>query len=290
MASCEDSPVEPQPSAKSEGSPVEPQLSAKSEGSPLEPQPSAKREGSPLDTSIGALTPEGIEFILFPAGLPARTLAYAIDQIIQWSILIFIYITAGILGRLIGAWLVLILIFCIDWFYHIICDLIFGGQSPGKRAVGLRVVRSDGAPIDPSSSFLRNLLRFADTFIFFFPIALICMSASTGFRRIGDWAAGTLVVYTSKITGIPQNKPLLWLSGYEPFVPLNPLSHAEKQAIISFARRYPLLGEARANEIAGYYASYLKADNKKDSISDSAFLLGVARKLLGETSGRGNTI
>jgi len=250
----------------------------------------ALREGSPLDTSIGALTPEGIEFILFPAGLPARTLAYAIDKIIQWGILIFIYIAAAILAGSIGVWFVLILNFIVDWFYHVICDLAFGGQSPGKRAVGLRVVRSDGAPIDPSSSFLRNLLRFADTFMFFFPIALICMSASTGFRRIGDWAAGTLVVYTSKITGIPQNRPLFWLSGYEPFVPLNPLSHAEKQAIIGFARRYPLLGEARANEIACYYAPYLEPDNKKDGLSGSAFLLGIARKLLGETSGRGNTI
>jgi hypothetical protein len=142
---------------------------------------------------------------------------------------------------------------------------------------GIRVIRSDGSPVDPASSFLRNLLRFVDTFSYLYHIAFISMSASLGFKRLGDWAGGTLVVYTQSVTRFRQNISGL-LANYEPVSPPYPLSYDEKQAILNFARRYLLLGESRANEIAGIYAPYLK-DN---GLSNSACLLGIARNLLGE--------
>jgi uncharacterized RDD family membrane protein YckC len=244
-------------------------------------------ENDKLASSIGAMTPEGIEFILYPAGLPARTLAYGIDKVVQWLIIIAISLAVIIHRNAFGIWLALILNFCVDWFYHVIFELFFRGQSPGKRIAGIRVVRSDGAPVDPASSFLRNLLRFADTFFFFFPIALICMTASSGFRRLGDWAGGTLVVYTSRAIGFRPAAHLSgrnsWLSKYEPVNPARPLSHDEKQAILEFARRYPLLGESRAGEIASFYAPSLFSGTGANNLSYSALLLGIARRLSGET-------
>jgi len=234
-----------------------------------------------FDASLEALTPEGVKFILSPAGLPVRTLAYAIDIVTQWFLLIAIFIISMILRFSMGVWIFLILSFCIDWFYHVIFELAFHGQSLGKRMTGIRVIKSSGAPIDPASSFLRNLLRFADTFLFLFPIALISMTTSRGFRRLGDWAGGTLVVYAQTITRFPQNITGL-LAKYDPVSPPRVLSYDEKQAILSFARRYPLLGESRANEIAGIYAPYLKAEGS--DLSDSACLLGIARSLSGEQS------
>ena len=232
-----------------------------------------------FDSSLKALTPEGIEFVLYPAGLPVRTLAYAIDKITQWVIILVTVITISVLRESMGYWLALIINFLVDWFYHVICELTFRGQSLGKRMTGIRVVKNDGSPVDPSASFLRNLLRFADTFFFCFPIAFISIAASRGFKRIGDWAGGTLVVYSSMAKNNPRSSLSLILEKYEPIVPSRPLSGDEKEAVINFARRYPLLGEARANEIAGIYAPYLKNDN---SLTDAAFLLGVARKLSGE--------
>ena len=232
-----------------------------------------------FDSSLKALTPEGIEFVLYPAGLPVRTLASAIDKIMQWVIILATVITVSLLRESMGIWLALIVNFLVDWFYHVICELTFRGQSLGKRMTGIRVVKNDGSPVDPSASFLRNLLRFADTFFFFFPIAFISIAASRGFKRIGDWAGGTLVVYSSMAKNNPKNSLSLILEKYEPITPSRPLSGDEKEAVINFARRYPLLGEARANEIAGIYAPYLKND---DSLTDAAFLLGVARKLSGE--------
>jgi uncharacterized RDD family membrane protein YckC len=237
------------------------------------------RQNALFDSSLKALTPEGIEFVLYPAGLPVRTLAYAIDKILQWIIIIVTTITVSILRESMGIWLALIINFLVDWFYHVICELTFRGQSLGKRMTGIRVVKNDGSPVDPSASFLRNLLRFADTFFFFFPIAFISIAVSRGFKRIGDWAGGTLVVYSSMAKNNPRSSLSLILEKYEPIAPSRPLSGNEKEAVINFARRYPLLGEARANEIAGIYAPYLKDG---DSLTDAAFLLGVARKLSGE--------
>jgi len=233
-----------------------------------------------FDSSLKALTPEGVEFVLYPAGLPVRTLAYAIDKSTQWIILLVTYISVRILRDSMGIWLFLILNFLVDWFYHVICELAFRGQSLGKRMTGIRVVKNDGSPVDPSASFLRNLMRFADTFFFCFPIAFITIAASRGFRRIGDWAGGTLVVYTSMAKNNPKNSLSLFLEKYEPVIPSRPLSNEEKQAVLNFARRYPLLGEARANEIAGIYAPCLKNDDC--ALTDAAFLLGIARKLSGE--------
>ena len=237
------------------------------------------RQNALFDSSLKALTPEGVEFVLYPAGLPVRTLAYAIDKILQWIIIIVTTITVSVLRESMGIWLALIVNFLVDWFYHVICELTFRGQSLGKRMTGIRVVKNDGSPVDPSASFLRNLLRFADTFFFCFPIAFISIAASRGFKRIGDWAGGTLVVYSSMAKNNPKNSLSLILEKYEPIAPSRQLSGDEKEAVINFARRYPLLGEARANEIAGIYAPYLKKD---DSLTDAAFLLGIARKLSGE--------
>ena len=241
-----------------------------------------------FEPSLKALTPEGIEFILSPVGFPIRTIAYAIDKVIQWIIVFAIHLLYIFLLRdITGIWLTLILFFCVDWFYHVTCELAFRGQSPGKRLMGIRVIKSDGSPVDPAASFLRNLLRFADTFFFLFHIAFISIAASGGFRRIGDWAAGTLVVYASMSKNSVRGSLSVILEKYEPLSPARPVSNEEKQAILNFARRYPLLGEARANEIAGIYAGSFAADapHLKDEMSNmpgAAILMGIARKLSGE--------
>jgi uncharacterized RDD family membrane protein YckC len=234
-------------------------------------------ERTKADSSLGVLTPEGIEFTLFPAGLPVRSCAYGIDKLIQWVMFIILFLATGFLGDSGGRWVTLILIFFIEWFYHCFCELLFRGQSPGKRVMGIRVVRDDGSPVSPGASFLRNLLRFADTFLFLCPIAFISMSASRGFKRLGDWTAGTLVVYTAKSLALPRRAPGPWIRDFPPLAAPASLSHEEKQAILMFARRYPLLGSARADEVARSYAGALDG-----AFPPSAVLLGIARKLSGD--------
>jgi len=251
------------------------------------------------DSSLGVQTPEGIEFALYPAGFPIRASAWAIDAFIQGTLLITILITSEILQWGFGLWFTLILIFVLDWFYHTIFEAFFRGQSPGKRFMGIRVVRSDGSPVNPGASFLRNLLRFADTFMFLYTIVFICILISPAFRRLGDWVADTLVVYTAaarspsrftaphlRYSGMP------WLNDVPAAAASRKLGYEEKQAILSFARRYPLFGKARADEIAGIWVDDIRGAGEfsspkslraKDETehSDSAHLLGIARNLGG---------
>ena len=110
------------------------------------------------------------------------------------------------------------------------------------------------------------------------------MAASPGFRRLGDWAGNTLVVYTPKAIGIPRIQGVPWLAEFAPIVPDHPLSHKEKQAILMFARRYPLLGEARACEIVRSYVGNLRGEATLPAdVSDLAYLFGIARQLSGDT-------
>jgi hypothetical protein len=119
------------------------------------------------------------------------------------------------------------------------------------------------------------------------------MSVSPGFRRFGDWVGDTLVVYTANAR-LPArfSSPVLsrsgmpWLEDFPMVSPSGKLSYEEKQAILMFARRYPLLGKARSDEIAGIWAAKLKIDLEGISASEaeasaSAYLLGIARTLGG---------
>jgi len=259
-----------------------------------------KRFGSsPVDSALPVQTPEGIEFVLYPAGLLIRACAWAIDCFFQGALLLLVVIAGSLT---LGPWFFLILIFLLDWFYHTAFDVFCRGQSPGKRIMGIRVVRGDGSPVNPGASFLRNLLRFADSFLFLYLIVFLCMAVSPGFRRFGDWVADTLVVYTANAR-LPArfSSPVLSRSGMpwlEDFPPVSPgkLSYEEKQAILMFARRYPLLGKARSDEIAGIWAARLRAglppgdetsaseaeaSASEAEVSASAYLLGIARTLGG---------
>lgn len=240
------------------------------------------------DTSIIVQTPEGIEFSLYPAGMLIRACSYMIDFVIQGLLFIIpLFLFIDIVIELFGTWLMLLYFFLLNWFYHVFCEVCFKGQSAGKKIMGIRVVRSNGSPINPGASFIRNLLRFADTFMGFYIIAFSCMTLCPGFRRIGDLAADTLVVYTLNSLSPTRKSSIMWLHKYEKIVPPRKLSNSEKQNIILFAKRYPVLGEVRANEIAKKYAEDLNDQIDKTvgtGLSYSAYLLGIARTLSGDYS------
>jgi uncharacterized RDD family membrane protein YckC len=244
------------------------------------------------DTSLRVQTPEGIEYVLYPAGLLSRACAYGIDIIFQGLFLIaFSIIYYVILEEAMGIWLILLVQFALDWFYHVFWEVFFRGQSLGKRFLGLRVVQNDGSPVNLGSSFIRNLLRFADGFMGLYLMVLLSLTLSKGFRRPGDWAAGTLVIYTWQSQAPSRRDPMLWLDSVPPVVPGRSLSYEEKQGILSFAQRYPLLGSARADEIAGPLVKSLSGpggeilrlqdQGENPGGGYAGYLLGIARTFAG---------
>lgn len=242
---------------------------------------SARGRAAIGDGSVAARTPEGIEYALRPAGPMIRAAAALIDMIIQGAVMVALLFILAFASLLTGAWILLLGLFALTWFYHAAFEILAEGQTPGKRVMGLRVVMPDGSPVSPGASFVRNLLRFADGFLYLYYVAFLSMSLSGGFKRLGDMAAGTLVVYTrSEATASARVRHISWPPGVEPLPAPRKLSYEEKRCLLIFARRYPWLGKGRADELADPWAHSL-GWGPETCKAPSTYLLCLARGIAG---------
>ncbi|WP_434561567.1 RDD family protein [Pseudomonas sp. Z5-35] len=226
----------------------------------------------PLDTRYQVETPEGIDLPLRPAGLMPRALAFAIDLGIRGLVLGLFFIVLAFFGEL-GIGLGSILLFVISWWYMVLFEVLNQGRSPGKQMMGLRVVQDDGRPIGWSASLIRNLLRFVDMLPFGYTFGAICCLQNPTFKRLGDLAAGTLVVYREQ----PVKRPVL--PSARSIRPPFALGLAEQRAVLGFAERQAELSEARVTELATILATPLKV-HPTGAVAE---LNGIARGLLGPT-------
>jgi len=162
-------------------------------------------ESTPSDRFV-VETPENIRFGYDTADIGSRFLAILIDSLIQ-SVLYLVLVIAVIivagnlsqleLPRLVNALLavtLLLFIFMIQFGYFIFLEIFMGGQTPGKRLFNLRVVKDNGYPLSPLDSIIRNIVRIVDFFPFAYGIGVITMFLNRRAKRLGDFAAGTLVV------------------------------------------------------------------------------------------------
>lgn len=225
-----------------------------------------------LDTRHHVETPEGIDLVLRPAGALPRILAFAIDLLIRGAILLLMFIILGFLGQF-GVGLGSILFFLVNWWYMVLFEVLRQGRSPGKQIMGLRVVHDDGTPVGWGASLTRNLLRFVDMLPFGYCLGLISCLSHPSFKRLGDLAAGTLVVYredSSSRPVIPEGD-----SERAPFR----LSLNEQRALQGFAERQSGLSAARRTELAAILADPLDVPEEQAE----ARLNSIARGLLGAT-------
>jgi len=158
--------------------------------------PSAKRIEA-LDTTVRLITPERIVFDYPLAGPFRRFFAYVLDLLIMVATVIVISIAGAILtlGTASGAGPMLAGYFVLIWGYGAFFEGLFNGQTPGKRGVGIRVVSDQGVPITGAQAVLRNLVGAVDTLLpFFYLPGLLSMVLTEKFQRLGDLAAGTMVV------------------------------------------------------------------------------------------------
>ena len=145
-----------------------------------------------VDTRVIVETPEGADFQFVIAGAGTRAVAWLIDRLIQAGILALVSILAlfllpfGEAGAGLGFGGILIISFVLDWFYFSLFEAYWNGQTPGKRSQGLRVVRTNGTPIDPANAIGRNFLRAADMLPFFYTVGMISMLMTRRLQRLGD--------------------------------------------------------------------------------------------------------
>ncbi len=232
-----------------------------------------------LDTTIAVVTPENIAFEYQLAGPFRRLPAYLIDLAVRWGITLGVIAVLSVISGMMSIFvavigpfmtaIMVILHFVISWFYGTIFEAYFNGRTIGKWACGIRVIDVDGRPVTGKSALLRNLLRIADLAplaaiseiaedvppIFLIPtgmIGLLSMVMTRRLQRLGDLAAGTMVIVDERSWRLPVAKvedPRV--AALSSFVPGDyRVSRSMARTLAIYAERRHFLTPARRREIA----------------------------------------
>ena len=227
-----------------------------------------------LDTTVGIETPEGVSLALSPAGPVPRAMAWAIDQLLRLGVYAIAAIALPAIGTA-GKGLLLLAMFLLEWFYPVLFEVLNRGATPGKTAMGLAVVEADGRPVGWSASTVRNFLRVADFLPFLYFSGLLSMLATRRFQRLGDLAAGTLVVHRGKLG--KKSAPIA-LPDVAPLAPTATLTVEEQHALVALATRHAQLSTERLDELAAIAPGLTGSDGSRQRTR----LLGIARYLAGD--------
>ena len=217
-----------------------------------------------IDTRHVVETAEGARLQLTVAGPVTRGLAWSIDFAIRAILLVAMVIVLGnfaivdamrendnasfIMG--VG----LLIYFAISSLYYIVFEASTG-STPGKQIFKLIVVHDNATPLSFGGSVIRNLLRSADILPMMYMFGLITTLCDNRFRRMGDLAAGTLVVYRDLKPDLSKG-----FAHTASAAPPNGLSREERLAIVDFAERSTTLSEERQHELASKLQHLMEQD------------------------------
>ncbi len=167
-------------------------------------------------------TPELVDIEMPLAGIGSRFIALLIDYLIWGAAFLVLGILAAIFlpgikafSNLSAQWagaIFIFIFFLFHWGYFTLFEAFWNGRTPGKRVARIRVIQRSGRAIGLFESMARNLVRFVDQIPFFYAVGVITMFATRQHQRLGDLAAGTLVVRDRE-----QEAPLWGESGARTF-------------------------------------------------------------------------
>jgi uncharacterized RDD family membrane protein YckC len=193
-------------------------------------------------------TPEGVELQLTLAGVGSRFSAALVDVLLQGLLGVGLAFLFGAFGWLEGwgAFAFSIILFVLIFGYDIVFEVLASGRTPGKRLNGLRVVRVGGFPVGFLSSAIRNTVRLVDFLPSAYLVGCIAILASKRNQRLGDIAAGTIVVRERKATSaLPPPRPVNVTPAY-PSWDVGTITTLELQTVRQFlARRSSIDSKAR---------------------------------------------
>jgi len=196
-----------------------------------------------LDSRHAIETPEGVEIQLRVAGPFVRGFAAMLDILIMMSVAMALGQFLFLFGQ-IGNAILIIIMFFLYWFYPVFCEIYLRGATLGKKALSIKVLHDDGTEVSWQASIIRNILRYVDFLPFGYCFGFLSIISNSDFKRLGDFTAGTLVVYTDteiKNDEIPKKSPLM---------PKWQLKTDEQLAVMDFAERLKMLSPQRQNELS----------------------------------------
>jgi uncharacterized RDD family membrane protein YckC len=159
-------------------------------------------------------TPEQIALEFPLASVGSRFLALALDTLLQAAaflaallLTLGVAVAGSVAGVNFGVWsaaLAILFGFILYYAYFAAFEILWNGQTPGKRWVGLRVISESGRPIGAFEAILRNLLRIVDQLPAIYAVGTVSVFLTSKNQRLGDLAAGTVVVHD-----LPVDRPML---------------------------------------------------------------------------------
>lgn len=218
-----------------------------------------------MEERVRIATAESVELDFELAGPGSRFLALLVDTLISAAMILLAIIAilvtvSAAWGKIpdavasIGASLSIISSFLIRWGYFLFFETRLSGQTPGKRLLGLRVIRDDGLPIGLRRSLIRNLLRVVDMLPPpLYLVGGISVLATRRGQRLGDIAAGTIVIRErfrkARKEGAGSGRAAGWvakleqgLSQYAVVVPSGTIDIRRIALIEEYFKRLPALG------------------------------------------------
>lgn len=253
------------------------------------------RNDRQLDSRTEVVTPENIAFEYRTAGPFTRLAAFLIDLGVQvlvsigsvvlfWIAILVIFTVSGVGGAgntlfswlaNFGAFLIFALWFVMQWFYGAVFEVWWNGQTPGKRAMGLRSLQTDGRPLTVTQAILRNVTRLIDAMpysflggmieqetplpLYTYLVGLVAMALTRRHQRLGDLVCGTMVVAEDRsLAGQmePIDEPAL--RAMQEAIPANFIpSRTLSKALAHYVGRRRYFGPARRQEIASHVGRVL---------------------------------
>ena len=170
--------------------------------------PSQIRDAGDFRDKLTIETPEQTLLEFEVAGVGSRFLALAYDTLLQILVgigLLIIFLIAGVAlpgAAQSGIWFAAVIIiayFVLYFGYFAIFEVLWNGQTPGKKKEGLRVIKDSGRPITPAEAVGRNLMRIVDQLPAFYAVGICSVLLSRQNKRLGDFVTGTIVVHEKSL-------------------------------------------------------------------------------------------
>jgi uncharacterized RDD family membrane protein YckC len=263
----------------------------------------------PNSDQLSIETPELVDIEMPLAGIGSRFIALLIDTLIWAAGLVLLGLMFWTIGPAVEAfsqisyqWQAAIwffALFLLNWGYFTLFEAFWNGRTPGKRVARIRVIQRSGRPIGFFESLARNLVRYVDQIPFFYAVGVIVMFVTRQHQRLGDLAAGTLVVrdrepdttpwsdspnrtFTAQIFSAPPPTPEPHTLVSLPAADVARLSSADLEVLEGFFARRLDMALATRQMLAERIAAAIQAKSGLEAppgVSTETFLEAAARQL-----------
>lgn len=212
-----------------------------------------------LDNTFVVETPELVEVRFDLAGVGTRFCAYTLDVLLIGAILsivVSMLICSGNLAWSSGednSWAIaigVVLSYLVQFGYSLACELGMNGQTPGKRTMMIRVIRDDGTPATALDIVTRNLMRIIDSIPLVYVVGGVSALVHPQHKRIGDIAAGTIVIKESEADYRARTDSKLGSSHDDAIVSNAALTRDEQRVVRGFLQRRDELTERARSRLA----------------------------------------